>query len=683
MILKTVPVAAGNYFILLPINSRSCMKITMIAFYLIAGVTILHAQNSIHVVSPDGRIKCMFTTAGGHPEYSVSYQNRSLVLHSTLGLGFINNDFFGNDIKAVRLTTTDGIEDYTLSQGKTSKVYERYKETEISLQERTGKKRMVYLRVRVFNDGVAFRYEIPAQKDWDNYTLTEEYTNFNLSGNPTARIAFLENYTTSHEHRYKVIPLHTIENDTLIDMPALFEFPGNIFMAITEANLVDYAGMSLIKRKGILTSQLSPLPGQSDIKVKSILPHHTPWRVMMISDRVGALIESNILTNLSDPCKIKDLSWLKPGKSSFHWWNGDILPDTSFEAGVNFNFNKYYIDFCSRNNIEYHSIIGNRGVAWYQNDGIEYQPGPNTDVTKPRPGLDIKEICDYAKSKGVGIRFWVHWQALYPKLDTAFALFEKWGVKGMMVDFMDRDDQQMVRIQEEILQKAAAHHLEIQFHGVSKPTGLSRTYPNESTREGTLNYENDKWGNLITPDDDIEIPFTRLLAGPTDYHLGGFRAMPLSNFKVQTTRPHVLATRCHMLAMYVILENHLSMVCDYPGAYEGQAGFEFIREVPTVWDQTVVPGAVAGGWVSIARRKGTDWYIGTITNNTTRTVTIPMDFLEDGTYDATIYREGPDAVNNPNFLIKETRTLTASDKLVINLPAGGGEVIKLQKRNNR
>ena len=152
------------------------------------------------------------------------------------------------------------------------------------------------------------------------------------------------------------------------------------------------------------------------------------------------------------------------------------------------------------------------------------RPGPHTDVTKPRPGLDIQALSDYAGSKGVRLRFWVHWQALYPKLDSAFALYEKWGIEGMMVDFMDRDDQEMVKIQEEILQKAAAHHLEIQFHGAYKPTGLSRTYPNESTREGTLNYENDKWGNLITPDDDINIPFTRGLAGCTDYHLGGFRA---------------------------------------------------------------------------------------------------------------------------------------------------------------
>lgn len=657
------------------------MKKIISFFLFVSCVNVLSAQNKLSVSSPGGQITFLFNLESGHPEYSVKYKNNTLIEHSTVELDFLNNNSFGSSIEVKHITTSNGMEDYTLPAGKASKVHEPYKEANIPMQERQGKKRLIYLRVRVFNDGVAFRYEFPEQKDWQNYTLTDEHTHFNLVGNPTARVAYLENFTTSHEHRYNVLPLKDIKNDTLMDMPALFEFPGKIFMGITEANLVDYAGMSLIKRNGVLSSQLSPLPDQQVIKVQAFLPHHTPWRVMMISDRIGALIESNILTNLSEPCKIKDLSWLKPGKASFHWWNGDIMPDTTFEPGVNFNFNKYYIDFCSRNNIQYHTIIGYRGVAWYQNDGMEYQPGPNSDITKPRPGLDIQKIVNYAKSKGVGIRFWVHWKALYPKLDTAFALFEKWGIEGMMVDFMDRDDQQMVNIQEEILQKAAQHHLEIQFHGAFKPTGLSRTYPNESTREGTLNYENDKWGNLITPDDDIEIPFTRLLAGPTDYHLGGFRALPLSKFKVMFTRPHVLSTRCHMLAMYVILENHISMVCDYPDAYEGQDGFDFIREVPTVWDQTVVPGAEPGQWISIARRKGKDWYIGTITNSTARKVTFPLDFLPPGNYYAEIYKDAPDAANNPNNLLKETKYVHSSDNMILNLPAGGGVAIRLRISN--
>ena len=638
----------------------------------------LSAQKKISLSSPDHKIFFGFKLTDDRPEYSVRFNKQVLIEHSTLSLSFENNDNWGAGLTVDRAVFANGEDDYLLPAGKTSRVHDFYKEVSIPLREASGKKRLIILRVRAFNDGIAFRYEFPAQENWKSYILTNENSGFNLTGNPKARVAFLENFTTSHEHRYNVLQLNDIKNDTLMDMPVLFEFPEKIFMAITEADLVNYAGMSLIKRNGLLMSQLSPLPGQNEIKVKAVLPHHTPWRVMMISDRIGALIESNILTSLSEPCKIKDLSWLKPGKATFHWWNGDVLPDTTFEAGINFDFNKYYIDFASRNDIEYHTIIGNRGVAWYQNDGIEYQPGPNTDVTKPRPGLDIRALCDYAKTKGVGIRFWVHWKALYPRLDSAFILFQKWGVKGMMVDFMDRDDQEMVRIQEEILQKAAEHHLEIQFHGAYKPTGLSRTYPNASTREGTLNYENDKWGNLITPDDDIEIPFTRGLAGPTDYHLGGFRAMPASRFKSQVSRPHVLATRCHMLAMYVILENHLSMVCDEPEAYEGQDGFDFLKRVPTVWDQTVVPGAETGEWVSIARRKGNDWYLGIINNRKTRTVSIPLHFLSSGNYHAEIYADAPDVAENPNHLIKEIREVSSSDDLTINLQDGGGQVIILR-----
>ena len=654
------------------------MKKGLLALVFTISFTVVIAQNKITVSSPSAAITFIFQLEKGRPSYAVRYKNKGLVEHSMLGLTFADGGFFGNDITVGNATLTDGVDDYDLPAGKTSKVHDAYKEAAIPMQQRTGSKRLIWLRVRVFNDGVAFRYELPGQTNWHEYTLTDENSQFNLSGDPIARVAFLENFTTSHEHLYNVLPLNEIRNDTLMDMPALFEFPGKVFMGITEANLLDYAGMSLIKRNGILTSQLTPLPGQQLAKVKASLPHHTPWRVMMISDRVGALIESNILTNLAAPCKIKDLSWLKPGKATFHWWNGDISPDTTWEPGENFDFEKYYIDFCARTGIEYHTVIGYRQVAWYQNDGVQYAPGPHTDVTKPRPGLDIQALSDYAKSKGVRLRFWVHWQALYPKLDSAFALYEKWGVEGMMVDFLDRDDQEMVKIQEEILQKAAAHHLEIQFHGAYKPTGLSRTYPNESTREGTLNYENDKWGNLITPDDDINIPFTRGLAGCTDYHLGGFRAMPQSSFKVLATRPHVLGTRCHMLAMYVVLENHMSMVCDYPQAYEGQPGFDFLQKVPTVWDETVVPGAEVDQWVCIARRKGADWYIGIINNSTQRTVSIPLDFLGPQHYEAERYRDAPDALNNPNKLIKETTPLKSSEKLILHLAAGGGEVLHLQ-----
>jgi alpha-glucosidase len=250
----------------------------------------------------------------------------------------------------------------------------------------------------------------------------------------------------------------------------------------------------------------------------------------------------------------------------------------------------------------------------------------------------------------------------------------------MMVDFMDRDDQEMVNMQTEILQKAAAHHLHIQFHGAYKPTGLNRTYPNEFTREGTRNYEVDKWDDHgFNADHDINMPFTRGLAGSTDYHLGGFRAVTQDKYKTQYTRPLVLGTRCHMLAMYVVLENYLQMVCDYPAAYEGQPGFEFIKEIPTTWDETKVIDAKVSEYILIARRKNNEWYVGAINNHEERTAAIPFLFLGEGKYDAEIYSDADDTNENPNHFTLEKRTVTKEDNLSLKLAGGGGLVIHLKK----
>jgi alpha-glucosidase len=639
----------------------------------------LFAQNNIKLTSPNGNIVFNFKLANNTAMYSVAFKGKTIVDYSALSLKFDNGNF-ENTLTINKPVFRDISEDYELVVGKTKNVHSHYREVVIPLEETVTPQRQINLVARAFDDGIGFRYEYPQQKNWVSYTLLDENTTFKLTGNPTVHALFLPNYTTSHEGVYSTLPLSDVKEDTLMDMPALFEFSDNIWLAITEAALLDYAGMYLIKHDGILTSKLSPLPGQTAIKVKAMLPHHSPWRVLMINDRVGALIESNILTSLNEPCKIKDVSWIKPGKTTFPWWNGNITPDTSFAPGNNFETNKYYIDFCARSGLEYHSVVEYGLHQWYVDDGVPFEPGPHADVTTPVPGLNMQQVCDYAKQQGVGIRVWVHWAALYPKLDTAFTLFQKWGIKGMMVDFMDRDDQEMVNIQTEILQKAATHHLHIQFHGAYKPTGLNRTYPNEFTREGTRNYEVNKWDeNGIGPDHDINIPFTRMLAGSTDYHLGGFRAVPKSQFKVQYTRPLMLGTRCHMLAMYVVLENYLGMVCDYPAAYEGQPGFEFIKEIPTVWDETKVPYAKVGEFITIARRKKDDWFIGTITNETSRHLSIPLTFLSDGNYIAEIYTDVPED-ENPNHLIKQTRILTRQDFIQVNLAAGGGEVMHLRKQ---
>jgi alpha-glucosidase len=656
------------------------MKTSALLFFLTIACTAF-SQKNIQLLSPNGTISFSFHISNGSAFYNVSFKNKPLIKNSAISLDFLETGEFKRNLKTTNPIFRKGEEDYELVTGKTKFVRQAYHEVVIPIEETRSPSRKINFVVRAFDDGLAFRYELPEQKDWLTFSLTDERTTFDLEGDPNVLALFLPNYTSSHEGEYTSLPFSQIKEDTLMDMPALFEFSGPVYVAITEANLFDYAGMYLSRENNVLVSKLSPLPHQTEIKVKGQLPHHSPWRVLMISDRIGALIESNILTTLSEPNKIKDVSWIKPGKTTFPWWNGNVVPDTINAPGNNFVTNQYYIDFCARNALEYHSVVEYGLHQWYTDDGVGFQPGPHSDVTRPVPGLDMKEICDYAAQHGVGVRVWVHWAALYPKLDTAFAIFEKWGLKGMMVDFMDRDDQEMVNIQTEILQKAAQHHLHIQFHGAYKPTGETRTYPNELTREGTLNYEVNKWDKRITPDHDLNIAFTRLLAGPTDYHLGGFRAVPDSLFRVQYTRPLMLGTRCHMLAMYVVLQSPLGMVCDYPEAYEGQPGFEFIKDVPTNWDETKVPDAKLKEYLVIARKNGDDWFAGAINNHSARQLNIPLDFLDDGNYSAEIYSDAGDVNLNPNHLRKETKLVTKKDSLILRLAAGGGAAIHFKKIN--
>jgi alpha-glucosidase len=651
------------------------LQLLLVCYYALISLNST-AQSTINLNSPSGEITYSFRITNGSAVYTVGYKGQKLIDNSKIGLVF-SDGAFENNITALKPVYKDSVEDYNLLVGKTSHVHDRFKEVTIPLMQASAKRR-INLVVRAFNDGLAFRYEFLPHQAKDSIVITDENTTFNFTGNPMMRALFLPDYTSAHEGPYTILPLNSIQQGALADMPALFEFKNNVYVGVTEAALLDYAGMYLSKQKGVLTGKLSPWPGQQSVKVKASLPHKSPWRVLLISDRVGALIESNIITSLNEPCRMQDASWIKPGKSSFPWWNGNVVADSTFEPGLNFATNKYYIDFCSRNNIAYHAVVEYGARPWYVDDGDNFQPGPHTDVARPVPGLDMKQICDYGKRMGVGIRVWVHFYALYPKLDSAFSVYEKWGLEGLMVDFMNRDDQQMVNMQTEILQKAAKHHLHVQFHGAYKPTGLVRTYPNEFTREGTMNYEVNKWDKLVTPDHDINIPFTRLLAGSTDYHLGGFRAVPDSLFVIKYMRPLMMGTRCHMLAMYVVLENALSMVCDYPSAYEGQAGFKFIQDVPTNWDETKVPNAKSGEYVVVARRHNKDWYIGGITNHTARQLTVPLSFLGNSNYEAEIYSDATDVKKDPNHLVMKVRTVTKSDSITISMAGGGGTAIYLK-----
>jgi alpha-glucosidase len=644
----------------------------------------------LRLLSPDKKILYVFDIRKGVPGYSVSYQGRKLIDFSIINLVF-GEDSIIQGVRIIKSVRLDSSEKYILMTGRSSSINDPFHQISIFLKENKSSRRELIVEVRVFDDGIAFRYRFP-KSNGDSLIIKRELSGFNIIGNPRVHTLVFGDYHSSHEGFYQHRFYEDLPKDSLMDIPMFFEYPDSTCLAITEAALLDYAGMYLIKTKSGLISDLSPLPSKPEYSVLADLPHVSPWRVILISRRPGRFLETNMITDLAPPNRVNDWSWIKPGKTTFPWWNGNVTTDTLNAPGNNFVTQQYYIDFCARNNIEYHSVVEYGLRQWYQDDGISFMPGPNSNVLKPVPGLDMKQVCDYAHSKGVGVRVWVHWKALYPKLDSAFALFEQWGLSGLMVDFMDRDDQEMVNIQTEILQKAATYHLHIQFHGAYKPTGLSRTYPNEFTREGALNYEHDKWNPKgVPPDHDLDIAFTRLIAGSTDYHLGGFRAVTPDKFRAQYTRPLVLGTRTHMLAMYVVLDNANAMVCDYPEAYEGQPGFEFIEEVPTTWDDTKVLDADPDQYIVIARRKNNTWWIGGITGNKGRTLQIPFEWIGIGTWKLKIYQDDINKPFNPNGILIKSVTINISEHVKNNDPeltdifkiamaAGGGFTMKLEKQ---
>ncbi|GJG85191.1 alpha-glucosidase [Gemmatimonadetes bacterium T265] len=641
------------------------------------------APTSAVARSPDGRIVAtvgVHTTPDGRtvPAYRVSYRGAPLVDASDLGLDFADGGPFGPGARIASVTHAahDAVAHGLL--GKASAARDHYRETTVALVEDAAPHRRVDVVFRAYDDGVAFRYHVPAQPGLAEFTITEERTHVALDPQSQAYALQRSGFVSSYEGFYTVAPLREIPADTLLALPVLFHHPGGAWLAVTEADLTDYAGMYLSRVQqapGVLASRLSPWPGTPNVKVRARAPHDSPWRVLMIADAPGRLVESNLVTLLNPPSAIGDASWVRPGKTTFPWWNDYVVPDTvPFKGGLNTATTKYYIDFCAAHGIAYHTLDGFQDTAWY---GGRIDPGDeHPDVTRALPTIDLPEVLRYAKARGVRLRVWTHWKALRPQLDTALARYERMGIEGIMVDFMDRDDQDMVAFYHEVVAKAAAHHLTVVFHGAYKPTGLSRTYPNLMTVEAVMGLEYDKFDGSkgVTPSHELLVPFVRMLAGPLDFHQGGFRYVTERAFHPQYTGPRVIGTRARTLATYVVYEDYLPMMADAPSAYEGQSGLDFVAGVPTTWDETRVLNADVGHVITIARRRGTTWYVGTMTDGAARAVDVPLRFLGPGPYRADVYGDVPDA---PAELQHATRLVTAADVIPAHLAPAGGHAIRL------
>ncbi len=511
--------------------------------------------------------------------------------------------------------------------------------------------------------------------------LSREDTEFRAAGEPKLLYNTLDGFQTSHESLYQLAPLDAVPNQKLIDCPALLAWTDGQAAAITEARVRHFAGMYLERpspHDTVLRSRLSPSLQRGAAAVTAAEALESPWRVIMLGDSAGALLESNLLMCLNDPPH-GDFNWVRPGKTTFDWWNGEFEEDYKLaEPTATFvGRHKKYIDFCAEHGIAYHTICGD-GRPWYPQTSTDYStPSPDADVRRSRAELDLPAILAYGRDRGVGIRLWMHWKPLAEHLEEACAEYAKWGVAGLMIDFLDRDDQEMIEFTERVLACAARHHLHVQIHGSSKYSGEQRTYPNLFNREGVLNLEYLKWGSLCTPDHNVNVAYTRGLAGPVDYHLGGFRSTSRAAFQPELLSPVVLGTRCHHMALYLVFENPMPMLADRPDHYEGQAGFDFLSKMPTTWDETRFVAGAPGEYVVLARRHGSEWFLGGITNWTPRTLDVPLTFLGLGTYAATLHVDGSLDEERPNEISQVSKDVNPQSRLTISVAPGGGFVGRL------
>lgn len=634
----------------------------------------------VRVASPNGRNAIVLQVDDDRVAYSVERDGRLLFGPSPLGPELAGRPPLAQGAEVAEVRRREVDEEFALPWGKTSKVRDHASLAAIELEGKSGLRWQVDLRA--YDDGVAFRYQLPSQADLLEVEVRKEITEFAPVGEPTALFNTLASFTTSHESLYSRSPVQEIPIGELIDCPILFVWPGDVAAAITEAKVLRFAGMYLERPRGesvILRSRLSPSHTPGAESVVRATPCASPWRVVLLRDAAGELLESNLLLCLND-APTSDFSWAVPGKTTFHWWNGEFEEDYRLVNEREEYIAKHcaYIDFCAENGIAYHGLSGD-GFAWYQQSRTGYGTAlDDADLLSPRPEIGLHEILAYAQERGVGVRLWVHWKPLSQQLEPAMAAFEAWGVKGLMVDFLDRDDQEMIEFTERMLACAAEHHVHIQIHGSSKNSGEQRTYPNLFNREGVLNLEYSKWGDVCSPAHNVNVAYTRALTGPVDYHSGGLRCAPRQGFQPQSRDPLVLGTRCHQMALFVVYENPMPMVADAPANYKDQVGFEFLREVPTTWDETRFLQGEPGDWIVLARRRGDAWYLGGMTNWTRRELQLPLDFLGEGEFVMTSWVDGSLDEAFPNEIRKASQNVSGATRLTISLAPGGGFVAAIK-----
>lgn len=632
-------------------------------FLLLASSAAMFAENYT-VKSPDERILVNVET-GATTTYSVTFNGKTILNPSPLSMTFDNGVVIGRNMKVkdVQHRTEDQMLTPVVRQ-KSDKIRDRYNEMVLNADQ-------YKLYFRVYNDGLAYRFHtdfadsLKVISEEVDYCFPEDYNTL-----------FPEERTilSAQQPLFKPMKLSEIGTDRFCSTPVLIKVDDQARIFISESDLESYPGMFLKKQgKYELAGKFAAYSLEEEkTDDRQIFPtkradyiarvsgtRNYPWRAMIVAENDANLVTNQLIYKLA-PESQGDFSWVKPGKIAWDWYNALILTGVDFKCGINNETYKYYIDFASKYGLEYVVLDDGWSEAW--------------DVTKTVPEIDMEELVAYGKKKNVGLILWVSWAPFREKLDEAFALFSKWGIKGIKMDFMNRDDQAMVDFYYTVARKAAAHRMLVDFHGAYKPTGWLRTFPNVLSSEGVAGLENHKWGSFVTPEHNVTLPFTRMVAGPMDYTPGAMINFHEKDHKVWFNLPASIGTRCHQLGMYVVYESPLQMLADSPSNYyREEKCMEFLSQVPVVWDETRVLKASVGEYIVVARRSGDTWFIGGMVGKKGQKFDITLDFIK-GNKTLTCWEDGVNVDLQAQDFACRTKKVKQGDTITISMYDGGGYV---------
>lgn len=632
-------------------------------FLLLASSAAMFAENYT-VKSPDERILVNVET-GATTTYSVTFNGKTILNPSPLSMTFDNGVVIGRNMKVkdVQHRTEDQMLTPVVRQ-KSDKIRDHYNEMVLNADQ-------YKLYFRVYNDGLAYRFHtdfadsLKVISEEVDYCFPEDYNTL-----------FPEERTilSAQQPLFKPMKLSEIGTDRFCSTPVLIKVDDQARIFISESALESYPGMFLKKQgKYELAGKFAAYSLEEEkTDDRQIFPtkradyiarvsgtRNYPWRAMIVAENDANLVTNQLIYKLA-PESQGDFSWVKPGKIAWDWYNALILTGVDFKCGINNETYKYYIDFASKYGLEYVVLDDGWSEAW--------------DVTKTVPEIDMEELVAYGKKKNVGLILWVSWAPFREKLDEAFALFSKWGIKGIKMDFMNRDDQAMVDFYYTVARKAAAHRMLVDFHGAYKPTGWLRTFPNVLSSEGVAGLENHKWGSFVTPEHNVTLPFTRMVAGPMDYTPGAMINFHEKGHKVWFNLPASIGTRCHQLGMYVVYESPLQMLADSPSNYyREEKCMEFLSQVPVVWDETRVLKASVGEYIVVARRSGDTWFIGGMVGKKGQKFDITLDFIK-GNKTLTCWEDGVNVDLQAQDFACRTKKVKQGDTITISMYDGGGYV---------